>query len=81
MKLIPNIILIAIGLFFTALYGFDGVYVGLIASETELAQYPWGTELGWSYLNKTNYMIKGILIAALSWLPFIMFIVTKYLRK
>jgi hypothetical protein len=68
MKWIYHIILIAIGLFFTVLFGFDGVYVGFIASETELAQYPWSTELGWSYFNKTNYMIKGTLMAAFDYI-------------
>jgi hypothetical protein len=81
MRLILYILFALIGLFFTVLLGFDGVYVGLLASEEELSQYPWGTELGWTYLNKTNYMFSGLLIAGLSWLPFLVFMAIMHLTR
>lgn len=74
-------LLVAVGLFFTIVIGADGIYVGLVASETELNQYPWGTELGWQYLNKQNYMYSSLLMTAVSWLPIIILLVARQFNK
>jgi len=75
------IIFIALGLFFTLLYGCEGIYIGLFASAEELSEYPWGTELGWPYLNKTNYMLSGLLIAFVSWLPLLAYLLANHLAN
>ena len=72
---------VAIGLFFTFVIGADGVYVGVLASQAELNQYPWGTEQGWKYLNKHNYMYSALLITVASWLPFVMLLLGRHLTR
>lgn len=72
---------VAVGLFSTFVIGADGVYVGLIASQAELNQYPWGTEQGWQYLNKQNYMYSALLKTGASWLPLIMLLLGRYLTR
>lgn len=72
---------IVLGIFFTVLVGFEGIYIGLLASAKELNTYPWGTELGWSYLNKTNYMLSGIFVTFLSWLPLLAYVLVKHLTR
>lgn len=74
-------VLVAIAIFFTALFAGDGIYVGLFAGEMELSEYPWGTELGWSYINKENYMFSGIGKAAITWIPVFLFIAIKHLTN
>lgn len=63
------------------LIGVDGIYVGLFASTSELANYPWGTELGWAYIDKTNYMVAALFKAAIAWVPLILFVVIKHLTR
>jgi len=70
-----------LGVFFTAFAGCEGVYIGLFASAEELSEYPWGTELGWAYLNKTNYMLSGLLMAFVSWLPLLVYVLAKHLTN
>jgi len=72
---------ILLGIFITALAGPEGVYIGLFASGKELNEYPWGTELGWAYLNKTNYMLSGLLMSFASWLPLIVYVLVKHLTN
>jgi hypothetical protein len=74
-------ILLSIAIFFTAVFGVDGIYVGLYASEQDLSNYPWGTELGWAYINKTNYMYAGLVKTMLSWLPVCGLITINHLTK
>jgi hypothetical protein len=81
MRAIVFWLLVAVGLFFTIVIGWDGIYVGLIASESELNQYPWGTELGWSYLNKHNYMFASLLKVVASWLPLILLLAITHLTR
>lgn len=57
----------------------DGIYVGIIASEDDLALYPFGTELGWAYLNRTNYMLSSIAISLL--IGLLMLVVLKIMNK
>ena len=80
MKLVL-IILGLVAVLFSALMGWDGIYVGVFASESELDKYPWGTELGWSFLIKTNYMLHGLAISAISWLPFILALAMRHLTR
>ena len=82
MAIMNKLIILAfvlLGVFFTLLAGCEGVYIGLFATDEILSEYPWGTELGWSYLNKTNYMLSGLFIALLSWLPLLAYVLTKHL--
>jgi len=74
-------LLVAVGLFFTIVIGAHGIYVGLFASHAELNQYPWGTEQGWQYLNKQNYMYSALLKTAASWLPLIMLLLVRHLTR
>lgn len=74
-------LLVAVGLFFSAVIGADGIYVGLVASQAELNQYPWGTEQGWQYLNKQNYMYSALLKTAASWLPLIILLLGRHLTR
>ena len=79
MKKLLILLFVLTGIIFTLLIGVNSIYIGLFASEQELSQYPWGTELGWTYLNKTNYMMSGIVKSCLSWLPLIMDFLIKHL--
>lgn len=81
MKTITFWLSVAIGLFFTIVIGADGIYVGLVADQSELNQYPWGTEQGWQYFNKQNYMYSALLKTAASWLPLIMLLLGRHLTR
>lgn len=59
----------------------DALYVGLFASPAELAQYPWGTESGWPYLSRGHYMISGVGTAVLAWLPLLLVLALRRLRR
>lgn len=81
MKIAVYTLSILIGLFFTLLFGVDGIYVGLFAGQEELDKYPWGTELGWAYVNKENYMVSGLVKSLLSWLPLLLVIAVRHLTS
>ncbi len=75
------ILLIIFGVFGTVILGLEAVYIGIFASENELSEYPWGTELGWSYLNRHTYMISGLIFTLAFWLPLIILLAVKYLTN
>jgi hypothetical protein len=81
MKTTAYALSIIIGMSCTLLIGVDAIYVGMFAGEGELSKFPWGTELGWAYLNKENYMLSGLLKSLLSWTPLLLVITTSYLTK
>jgi len=65
-----KVLALAFGLFGTFVFILDGLYIGLFASPEVLVNYPWGTELGWAYESKYNYMAKGLVIGGICWLPY-----------
>ncbi|KPZ57169.1 hypothetical protein AN393_00887 [Pseudoalteromonas sp. P1-25] len=62
---------LVLGLLGSAAFIWDGLYIGMFANDDVLATYPWGTELGWSYESKSNYMVKGFILGFLFWLPYV----------
>ena len=74
-------LLTGIGLLATLFFGADCVFVGLLASDQQLAQYPWGTELGWAYLSPKHYVLSSSAAMLALWLPYLMWMAIRIEEK
>jgi len=74
------ILCVVIALLFTAI-AVDGLYTALYASEKELQHYPWGSENGWQYHNKYNYMVMAVFTGILGWFPLALVFIVQHLTS
>lgn len=80
MQTLLTSLLLTTALLFSALFGADGIYVGLFADTKTLSAFPFGTEQGWRYHDKTTYMISGIIYTLFSWLPLLVYLFVQRLN-
>lgn len=76
-----KVIMVAVGMLGTLFFGYEAVYIGLIASEEQLAQYPWGTELGWTYLSPGHYVLSAFVAIFILWLPSLIWVAISFNKK
>lgn len=78
---IVKVLVVATGLLGTFFFGYEAVYVGFLASEEQLAQYPWGTELGWTYSSPGHYVVSSIAAIFGVWLPWLVWMAISFNKK
>ncbi len=76
-----KVIMVAVGMLGTLFFGYEAVYIGLIASEEQLAQYPWGTELGWTYLSPGHYVFSAFVAIFILWLPSLIWVAISFNKR
>lgn len=47
----------------------EGVFVGVIADQSQLSRYPWGSENGWIYRSPNHYMALNVTLGVALLLP------------